>query len=89
MKDKIIQIIDDHIEAYGEGDSDHVGITEKSVQSAAEAIAQLMCDEIAGTLRAFIDGKYWEDDIIIDLEGNGFTKEQITKSLNDIKQATQ
>lgn len=88
MKDKILQILKEQISieqsGYMNGNADIVGLDD-----AAEAISQLMCDEAASALRCYTDGKNWENDTIKELGRNGYTKKQITKSLNEINKATQ
>lgn len=86
MKDKILQILKEEISieqsGYMNGNADIVGW-----DNAAEAIAQLMCDKMCGALMCYIDGKNWEREMIMQLDNYGFTKDQITKSLNEIKAA--
>lgn len=85
MKEKIIEIIDAQIEAYGGGDSDHVGITEKSLQAAAEELTQLMCDAEIHQMWYF--GRWPERFILITnvqhdyLVEQGFNENQIKKAL--------
>jgi hypothetical protein len=98
MKDKILDILLRHEKSHLEADIGygHINPTDsipaKAVslfdkEGAAEAIAQLMCDEAASALRCYTDGKNWENDTIMQLESEGYTKEQIINSLSKIKAA--
>lgn len=87
MKEKIIEIIDAQIEAYGGGDSDHVGITEKSLQAAAEELTQLMCDAAIHQMWYF--GRWPERFILITnmqhayLLQQGFSEDQIKRAITN------
>lgn len=84
MKEIIIEILDDQIEAYGHGDGHHVGITEKSVQHTANMIMQLMCD--AAVRQMWYFGGWPEGFILLThaqhafLLNQGFSEEQIKKA---------
>lgn len=89
MKDKIFEIMDKHLHCYdyARGDDGEIKVPSEEGSEAAEAIAQLMCDEMCGALMCYIDGKNWENEMIMQLDNCGYTKEQIIKSLNKIKGA--
>lgn len=88
MKEIIIEILYDQIEAYGHGDGHHVGITEKSVQHTANMIMQLMCD--AAVRQMWYFGGWPEGFVLITelqhayLIKHGFTELQINKSLANV-----